>query len=162
MSNLNQQLKEIFNQEVIQNTVNVSCEEPYEKIGKGCYSINDDNVSGDAAFASCTDPGAYLANFETLEEAMIMKLFLQKKNSGVHYYVGGRNVNRIIQHMIGDGLNMVEQQMMYITFAFNQGPGGKPDSEKYDLHIFYASDRYKFHDHGCDNGNYLGGYICEI
>lgn len=32
--------------------------------------------------ARCTNLGAYLANFETLEEAMAMKLFLQQMNSG--------------------------------------------------------------------------------
>lgn len=165
MSGLNQQLRKIFKQEVeriIQNTVNASCEEPYQKIGKGCYSIHDDNISGDAAFASCTDPGAYLANFETLEEAMIMKLFLQKKNSGVHYYVGGRNVNRYLPN--GDWRWIQHgkaTKMTYVAFAFRQGPGGTTDSEK-DCMFFYARDRYKFHDHGCDNGSYLGGYICEI
>lgn len=83
-------------------------------------------------------------------------------NTGVHYYVGGRNVNRILQH--GDWRWIKHgraTKMMYNTFAFNQGPGGKPDSEK-DCIFFYASDRYKFHDQGCDNGRYLGGYICEI
>lgn len=80
-------------------------------------------------------------------------------NTGVHYYVGGRNVNRILQH--GDWRWIKHgraTKMMYNTFAFNQGPGGKPDSEK-DCIFFYASDRYKFHDQGCDNGRYLGGYI---
>lgn len=32
--------------------------------------------------ARCTNLGAYLANFETLEEAMAMKLFLQQMNTG--------------------------------------------------------------------------------
>ncbi|XP_063412135.1 uncharacterized protein LOC134694949 [Mytilus trossulus] len=162
MSNLNQRLREIFNKEVIENTVNVSCEEPYEKIGKGCYSIKDDNVSGDAAFASCTNPGAYLANFETIEEAMIMKLFLQKRNSGIHYYVGGRNINRYLPN--GDWRWIKHgkaTKMTYFAFAFNQGPDSKLDSEN-DCMFFYARYRYKFHDNGCDNGKYLGGYICEI
>lgn len=32
--------------------------------------------------ARCTQPGEYLANFETLEEAMTMKAFLQQMNTG--------------------------------------------------------------------------------
>lgn len=32
--------------------------------------------------ARCTDPGTYLANFETIEEAMVVKLFLQQMNTG--------------------------------------------------------------------------------
>ncbi|CAG2241056.1 unnamed protein product [Mytilus edulis] len=70
------------------------CSYPYRRVGKGCYLIQKDNVSGDTAFAKCLRRGAYLANFETLNEAMLMKYELLKMKTGVHYYVGGRNINR--------------------------------------------------------------------
>ncbi|XP_065932790.1 F-box/LRR-repeat protein 4 isoform X2 [Magallana gigas] len=46
---------------------------PFFQIGNSCYLIKKDTVSADEAFARCLLIGGYLANFETLEEAMLMK-----------------------------------------------------------------------------------------
>ncbi|VDI59686.1 Hypothetical predicted protein, partial [Mytilus galloprovincialis] len=137
-----------------------SCKEPYQKIGSGCYFISDERVSGNAAFASCRDPGAYLANFETLEEAMSMTLFIQKKKTGNHYYVGGRNINRYRQN--GDWRWIKHGKATPMTyFAFAEGqPSGTAKNEE-DCMFFYANNRYQFYDIECDNKGYYGGYICE-
>ncbi|CAC5417685.1 CLEC4E [Mytilus coruscus] len=138
-----------------------NCTSPYQRIGDGCYLIINDKVSGDAAFALCTKRGAYLANFETLEEAMTMKLELQQKNTGFHYYVGGRNINRFIPD--GDWRWIKNGEMTKFTYyAFDDGQPNGNNKINEDCMFFYAPTRYKFHDVPCDDGNYLGGYICEI
>ncbi|CAG2252238.1 unnamed protein product [Mytilus edulis] len=138
-----------------------SCQEPYQNIGKGCYSIHDDNISGDEAFASCTDPGAYLANFETLEEAMFMKVFLQKNKTGISYFVGGRNVNRYLSS--GDWRWIKHGNATKMTyFAFAPGQPSWSAEKGEDCMFFYANDRYNFYNVMCDNGHFLGGFICEI
>uniref|UniRef100_K1P7G4 Uncharacterized protein n=1 Tax=Magallana gigas TaxID=29159 RepID=K1P7G4_MAGGI len=62
-----------------------ACEPPFEKLtnASSCYYISKDLVGGDEAFARCINIGGYLANFETLEEAMLMKQKLKKMNSGM-------------------------------------------------------------------------------
>ncbi|XP_071149706.1 uncharacterized protein [Mytilus edulis] len=138
-----------------------SCQEPYQKIGNGCYSIHDDNISGDEAFASCTDPGAYLANFETLEEAMFMKVFLQRNKTGISYFVGGRNVNRYLSS--GDWRWIKHGNATKMTyFAFAPGQPSWSAEKGEDCMFFYANDRYNFYNVMCDNGHFLGGFICEI
>ncbi|XP_052081166.1 perlucin-like protein [Mytilus californianus] len=144
----------------IMSRPHVSCQSPYQKIRDGCYFISDITGSGDEAFARCTNLGAYLANFETLEEAMAMKLFLQQMNTGVHYFVGGRNINRYLQS--GDWRwikNGNATQMTY--FAFGNGQPGGTALDEQDCMLFYANDRYKFYDVSCDHSNSQGGYICE-
>ncbi|CAC5391232.1 unnamed protein product [Mytilus coruscus] len=147
----------------VETIVPGSCEKPYQKIGNGCYFIRNDRVSGNAAFASCTDPGAYLANFETIEEAMVMTLFLQKKKIGYHYYVGGRNIDRYLPN--GDWRwikNGKVTKMTYFAFAEGQPSGTAKDEQ--DCMFFYANNRYQFYDIECDNESYYacyGGYICE-
>ncbi|XP_076075897.1 perlucin-like protein [Mytilus galloprovincialis] len=136
------------------------CTSPYQRIGDGCYLIINDKVSGDAAFALCTERGAYLANFETLEEAMTMKLKLQRMNTGLHYYVGARNINHYIP--FGDWRWIKNGKMnnfTYLAFDDSQPNGNNKNPE--DCMFFYAAVGYKFHDVPCDNGGYLGGYICE-
>ncbi|VDI81807.1 Hypothetical predicted protein [Mytilus galloprovincialis] len=137
-----------------------NCKSPYVRIGDGCYFISNDKVSGDKAFALCAKRGAYLANFETLEEAMIMKLELQQRNSGVHYYVGGRNVNR---HVSGGDWRWIKNgQMTQMTYnAFGDGEPNGSFASPQDCMYFYALDRYHFYNVYCDNGTNIGGYICE-
>ena len=50
--------------------------------------------------------------------------------------------------------------MTYFAFGAGQPDGNDRDAQ--DCMFFYAPDRYKLHDVFCDNGGYLGGYICEI
>ncbi|VDI10785.1 Hypothetical predicted protein [Mytilus galloprovincialis] len=73
------------------------CKAPFQRIGNGCYLISTEKVTGDAAaHVLCADRGAYLANFETLEEAMRMKYELLVRKTGLIYYIGGRKMNRNI------------------------------------------------------------------
>ncbi|CAG2258009.1 unnamed protein product [Mytilus edulis] len=137
-----------------------NCKSPYVRIGDGCYFISNDMVSGDEAFAICAKRGAYLANFETLEEAMIMKAELTQKKSGKHYYVGGRNINRYIPG--GDWRWIKNGQMTKMTYyAFGGGEPNGSNASPQDCMFFYAAERYIFHNVFCDNGSYRGGYICE-
>ncbi|XP_063447239.1 uncharacterized protein LOC134726757 [Mytilus trossulus] len=137
-----------------------TCTSPYERIGDGCYLIINYKVSGDAAFALCTERGAYLANFETLEEAMTMKLKLQRMNTGLHYYVGGRNINHYIP--IGDWRWIKNGKMHNFTYyAFDAGQPNGNSKLPQDCMFFYAAVSYKFHDVPCDFKDLFGGYICE-
>ncbi|XP_052103386.1 C-type lectin domain family 4 member E-like [Mytilus californianus] len=144
----------------VETIASANCQKPYQKIGNGCYFISNDKVSGNAAFASCTDPGAYLANFETLEEAMALTLFIQKQKTGIHYYVGGRNINRYLPN--GDWRwikNGKVTKMTYFAFAEGQPSGTAKDEQ--DCMFLYANNKYQFYDIECDKEIYYGGYICE-
>ncbi|XP_063412594.1 C-type lectin domain family 4 member E-like [Mytilus trossulus] len=146
--------------QTVETIAPASCQEPYQRIGSRCYFISDNKVSGNAAFASCTDPGAYLANFETLEEAMVMILFLQKKKTGNSYYVGGRNINRYLPN--GDWRWIKHGKATPMTyFAFQEGQPSGTAKDEQDCMFFYANDRYQFYDIHCDHKSYYGGYICE-
>ncbi|XP_052074812.1 C-type lectin domain family 4 member M-like [Mytilus californianus] len=137
-----------------------NCKAPYVRIGDGCYFISNDKVSGDAAFALCAKRGAYLANFETLEEAMIMKMELQQKNSGLHYYVGGRNINRYVTG--GDWRWIKNELMTKMTYyAFGDGEPNGSIASPQDCMYFYALNIYHFYNVMCDSGTNIGGYICE-
>ncbi|XP_048775102.2 uncharacterized protein LOC125679709 [Ostrea edulis] len=138
------------------------CPRQFKKYGDSCYMIKKDRVSADMAFANCLETGGYLANFETLEEAMSMKKILKKMNTGLHFYVGGRNINRR-KPGGGDWRWIRNGKMMKMTYhAFGAGQPDGSDSSPQDCMFFYAGERYTFHDVYCDNGSYLGGYICEI
>ncbi|XP_052719668.1 uncharacterized protein LOC128191577 [Crassostrea angulata] len=102
-----------------------ACEPQFEKLtnASSCYYISRDLVGGDEAFARCINIGGYLANFETLEEAMLMKQKLMEMNSGLHFFVGGRNINR--RQPGGDWRWIKNAAMTKMTyFAFG---GGEPD-----------------------------------
>ncbi|XP_052080521.1 lymphocyte antigen 75-like [Mytilus californianus] len=138
-----------------------ACSYPYRRVGKGCYLIQKDNISGDDAFAKCLRRGAYLANFETLNEAMLMKYELLKMNTGVHYYVGARNINR---YKTGGDWRWIKKdgEMVKMTyFAFDGGEPNGSFSSPEDCMLFLGSRRYRFHNVWCANGGLLGGYICE-
>ncbi|CAG2203473.1 unnamed protein product [Mytilus edulis] len=137
------------------------CSYPYRRVGKGCYLIQKDKVSGDTAFAKCLRRGAYLANFETLNEAMLMKYELLKMKTGVHYYVGGRNINR---YKTGGDWRWIKKdgKMVKMTyFAFDNGEPNGTFNGAQDCMFFLASRGYRFHAVWCAMGGLLGGYICE-
>ncbi|XP_034301075.2 uncharacterized protein [Magallana gigas] len=132
---------------------------PFFQIGNSCYLIKKDTVSADEAFARCLLIGGYLANFETLEEAMLMKDKLIKMSTKISYFVGGRNINRRKQG--GDWRwikNGTMTQMKY--FAFGTGEPNGTDQSPEDCLMFYAAKAYAFNDANCRIKN--GGYICEI
>ncbi|XP_062607456.1 uncharacterized protein LOC134269272 [Saccostrea cucullata] len=136
------------------------CPEQFEKLWDSCYLIKKDNVSADTAFAKCLDMGGYLANFETLEEALQMKEFLKKMITGIHFYVGGRNINR--RKPGGDWRWIKHGQMTEMKYhAFGAGQPNGSDSSPQDCMFFYAGEQYMFHSVNCDDGTHLGGYICE-
>ncbi|XP_061164479.1 C-type mannose receptor 2-like [Saccostrea echinata] len=136
------------------------CTPPFQIYEGNCYHISKDKVSGDEAFARCSRMGAYLANFETLEEAMLMKKKLKEMNSGLHFYVGGRNINR--RKPGGDWRWIRNGEMKEMTyFAFGAGQPNGSDKAPQECMFFYAAERYIFHDVFCDHDTYLGGYICE-
>ncbi|XP_062596734.1 uncharacterized protein LOC134258205 [Saccostrea cucullata] len=136
------------------------CPEEFQKLWGSCYLIKKDNVSADAAFANCLETGGYLANFETLEEALRMKKVLKKMNKGIHFYVGGRNINR--RKPGGDWRWIKHGQMTKMTYyAFGAREPNGSDRSPEDCLFFYAGERYTFHNVYCDNGTHLGGYICE-
>nr|XP_034301094.1 perlucin-like protein isoform X10 [Crassostrea gigas] len=131
---------------------------PIPRLANNCYYISRDQVWGDEAFARCIHIGGYLANFETLEEAMLMKQKLKKMNSGLHFFVGGRNINK--RKPGGDWRwikNGTMTKMSYFPFG-NVQPVGSYSSAQ-DCMFFYAGEYYRFYDIHCDN--YNGGYICE-
>ncbi|XP_052080515.1 uncharacterized protein LOC127718502 [Mytilus californianus] len=137
------------------------CSHPYRRVGEGCYLIHKDTVSGDAAFAKCLLLGASLANFETLNEAMLMKHELVKLNTGVHYFIGGRNINR---YKPGGDWRWIRKNgdMVKMTyFAFDSAEPDGTVSRSEDCIFFYAFRKYKFHSVWCENGSLLGGYICQ-
>ncbi|XP_062566000.1 uncharacterized protein LOC134228358 [Saccostrea cucullata] len=136
------------------------CPRRFRKLWDSCYLIRKARVSADMAFVNCLEAGGYLANFETLEEAMRMKKFLKKMGRGSNFYVGGRNVNR--RKPGGDWRWIKHGQMTkmkYYAFAANE-PNGS-DKSPQDCMFFYARSRYSFHNIYCDNGSHLSGYICE-
>ncbi|XP_061164729.1 uncharacterized protein LOC133173725 [Saccostrea echinata] len=136
------------------------CPRQFQKLGDSCYLIKKDKVSADTAFANCLETGGYLANFETLEEALQMKKLLKKMNTRIHFYVGGRNINR--RKPGGDWRWIKHGQMTKMTYhAFGAGEPNGSDRSPQDCMFFYAGERYTFHNVFCDNGSYLGGYICE-
>ncbi|CAC5401629.1 LY75 [Mytilus coruscus] len=137
------------------------CSFPYRRIGEGCYLIINDTVSGDAAFAKCLHRGLYLATFETINESMLMKFELLKMNAGVHYFVGGRNINR---YTSGGDWRWIKKNgdMVKMTyFAFDDGEPNGSLSAPQDCMCFYASRKYTFHAVWCENGGVVGGYICQ-
>ncbi|XP_071147968.1 uncharacterized protein [Mytilus edulis] len=137
------------------------CSSPYRRIGNGCFIIINDTVSGDAAFAKCLHRGDYLATFDTLSEAMLMKFELLKMKTGVHYYVGGRNINR---YTPGGDWRWIKHNgdMVKMTyFAFDNGEPNGSLSAPQDCMFFYAARKYSFHAVWCDHGGLLGGYICQ-
>nr|XP_022322048.1 uncharacterized protein LOC111123779 isoform X1 [Crassostrea virginica] len=137
------------------------CPEQYKEYRNSCYFVKKDSVSGDKAFIRCLEAGGYLANLETLEEAMFFKNLVKNMKTGLSFYVGGRNINR--RKPGGDWRwikNGKMSKMTYFAFGATQPDGN--DKYPQDCMFFYAPDRYKLHDVFCDNGHYLGGYICEI
>ncbi|XP_062596728.1 uncharacterized protein LOC134258201 isoform X2 [Saccostrea cucullata] len=136
------------------------CPRGFRKLWDSCYLIRKARVSADTAFVNCLEAGGYLANFETLEEAMRMKKILKKMGRGFNFYVGGRNINR--RKPGGDWRWIKHGQMnkmKYYAFAANE-PNGS-DKSPQDCMFFYARSRYSFHNIYCDNGSHLSGYICE-
>nr|XP_034301058.1 perlucin-like protein [Crassostrea gigas] len=137
---------------------NKACKPPFHRFANSCYYISRDQVWGDEAFARCINIGGYLANFETLEEAMLMKQKLKKMNSGLHFFVGGRNINR--RKAGGDWRWIKNGTMIKMSyFAFGNGEPNGIDSNTQDCMFFFAGEHYRFHSVFCDN--YNGGYICE-
>ncbi|XP_071148954.1 uncharacterized protein [Mytilus edulis] len=137
------------------------CSHPYRRVGEGCYLIQKDTVSGDAAFAKCLLLGASLANFDTLNEAMLMKHELVRLNTGVHYFIGGRNIDR---YKSGGDWRWIRKNgdMVKMTyFAFDSAEPDGTVSRSEDCMFFYAPRKYKFHAVWCENGSLLGGYICQ-
>ncbi|XP_061164564.1 uncharacterized protein LOC133173596 [Saccostrea echinata] len=136
------------------------CPEQFKKMWDSCYLIKKDKVSADTAFANCLDAGGYLANFETIEEALQMKKILKKMNTGTSFYVGGRNINR--RKPGGDWRWIKHGQMTKMTYhAFGIGQPNGSDKAPQDCMYFDVGERYTFHDVFCDSDTHLGGYICE-
>ena len=80
--------------------------------------------------------------------------------TGLHFYVGGRNINR--RKPGGDWRWIRNGKMIKMTYhAFGVGEPGGSDRAPEDCMFFYASDRYIFHNVPCDSGRDHGGYICE-
>lgn len=79
-------------------------------------------------------------------------------NTGLHFFVGGRNINR---RKPGGDLRWIKNgtrtKMTYFAFGNNQPDVS--DSQPQDCMFFSALEHYRFHDVYCDN--YNGGYICE-
>ncbi|CAC5410152.1 unnamed protein product [Mytilus coruscus] len=121
---------------------------------------NKEKATPDKAFALCLRRGAYLANFETLEEAMLMKYELQQMKTGLHFHIGGRNINRYVPG--GDWRwiqNGKMNKMTYKAFGARQPDGSNAGPQ--DCMMFYAGERYIFHDILCDHPSWSSGYICE-
>lgn len=79
-------------------------------------------------------------------------------NTGLHFFVGGRNINR--RKPGGDWRWIKNGTMTKMTyFAFGGGQPNGVDSQPEDCMYFCALEHYRFHDVFCDN--YYGGYICE-
>ncbi|XP_065932791.1 F-box/LRR-repeat protein 4-like [Magallana gigas] len=135
------------------------CPSPFSQYQNFCYLINNNIVSGDEAFARCLQIGGYLANFETLEETILMKDTLFKMKTGISYFVGGRNINR---RKPGGDWRWIKhgtmRKMRY--FAFGGGQPDGTDRSPQDCLCVYVRDGYAFHDTFC--GKKLVGYICEI
>ncbi|VDI46144.1 Hypothetical predicted protein [Mytilus galloprovincialis] len=143
---------------MISGTHAAKCRYPFKKIGHGCYFINRETTTADRAFALCLRRGAYLANLETLEEAMLIKYELQQMHKGKSFFVGGRNINRYVPG--GDWRWIRNGKMTKMTYkAFASGrPNGSHSTEK-DCMIFYAPVGHSIYDDTCNH--YLHGYICE-
>ncbi|XP_063411551.1 uncharacterized protein LOC134694469 [Mytilus trossulus] len=91
--------------------------------------------------AICLRHGAYLANFETLEELMLMKYELKKINTGQHYYIGGRNVNRYKSG--GDWRWIKHGKMTKMTyFAFDSSEPNGSFSSPEDCLLFHGTRGY--------------------
>ncbi|XP_062566001.1 uncharacterized protein LOC134228360 [Saccostrea cucullata] len=136
------------------------CPRGFRKLWDSCYLIKKDRVSADTAFAYCLKAGGYLANFETLEEALRMKKILKKMHTATSFFVGGRNINR--SKPGGDWRWIKHGQMTKMKyFAFGAGEPSGSDRSPEDCMFFYSGERFAFHNVPCDNGRYHGGYICE-
>ncbi|XP_061164477.1 perlucin-like protein [Saccostrea echinata] len=137
-----------------------ACKPPFRIFGESCYYISRHKVTGDGAFARCYHMGGYLANFETLEEAMLMKEKLMRMRTGHNYFVGGRNINR--RKPGGDWRWIKNGKMSKMTyFAFGARQPDGTDRAPQDCMFFYARERYIFHDVYCDHDSYYAMYICE-
>ncbi|VDH93635.1 Hypothetical predicted protein [Mytilus galloprovincialis] len=134
------------------------CRYPFKKIGDGFYFITRETTTADRAFALCLRRGAYLANFETLEEAMLMKYELQQMHKGISFYIGGRNINRYVPG--GDWKWIRYGKMIKMKYkAFGSGQPDGSNSNSQDCMLFYSGDKHSIHDGSCIH--YLHGYICE-
>ncbi|XP_063411353.1 uncharacterized protein LOC134694279 [Mytilus trossulus] len=110
--------------------------------------------------ALCLRHGAYLANLETLEEAMLLKYEIQQMKTGINFNVGGRNINRYIP---GGDWRWIQNgkmiKMKYKAFGTNQPDGSNASPQ--DCMLFYVGERYILHDTFCDHPSWKSGYICE-
>ncbi|CAC5412308.1 unnamed protein product [Mytilus coruscus] len=125
------------------------CSYPYRRIGKSCYLINTQKVTADTGFAICLRHGAYMANFETLEELMLMKYELKKMKTGSYFYIGGRNINRYKSG--GDWRWIKHGKMTKMTyFAFDSSEPNGSFSSPEDCIFFHGARGYLFHNACCD------------
>ncbi|VDI64403.1 Hypothetical predicted protein [Mytilus galloprovincialis] len=136
------------------------CRYPFRTIGNNCYFISKEKATPDKAFALCLRRGAYLANLETLEEAMLIKYELQQMKTGLHFFIGGRNINRYVP---GGDWRWIQKgkmnKMTYKAFGTRQPDGSNTLPQ--DCIMFYSRERYILHDVPCDHPAWSSGYICE-
>ncbi|VDI74608.1 Hypothetical predicted protein [Mytilus galloprovincialis] len=147
---------------VLSNALQDTCKAPYHRIADGCYYFSTEHVARDsAAYAGCVERGGYLATFETLEEAMLVKNELLKRNKGLYYYVGGRNLDR--NNPAGDWRWIKKGEMLKMTFfIFPKGqPNGTPNNPQ-ECMGFDPYLHYNLNDLFCDNASASKhAYICE-
>ncbi|CAG2232217.1 unnamed protein product [Mytilus edulis] len=144
------------------NALQDTCKAPYHRIADGCYYFSTETVARDSAAYVCWLRGAwgYLATFETLEEAMLVKNELLKRNKGLYYYVGGRNLDR--NNPAGDWRWIKKGEMLKMTyFIFPKGqPNGTPNNPQ-ECMGFDPYLHYNLNDLYCDNASardfWLGG-----
>ncbi|XP_062596729.1 uncharacterized protein LOC134258201 isoform X3 [Saccostrea cucullata] len=136
------------------------CPRGFRKLWDSCYLIRKARVSADTAFVNCLNAGGYLANFETLEEALRMKKKLEGMHTSTSFYVGGRNINR--RKPGGDWRWIKHGQvtkMAYYAFGARE-PNGS-DRSPQDCMFFYSGEGFAFHSVPCRSARSDGGYICE-
>ncbi|XP_052079321.1 uncharacterized protein LOC127717637 [Mytilus californianus] len=135
-----------------------ACRYPYRRVGNNCYLINQEKVTADTAFAICIRHGTHLANFETLEELLLMKYELKKMNTGSSFFIGGRNVNRYIS---GGDWRWIQKgkmtKMAYFDFDSNEPNGSFARPQ--DCLLLNGGRSYNFRSDDCDA--YSIGFICE-
>ena len=79
---------------------------------------------------------------------------------GLHFIVGGRNINR---YKPGGDWRWIKRgnmtKMTYFAFGRNQPDG--TNAAPQDCMFFYSGDHDQLHDVSCHDISFNGGFICE-
>lgn len=133
------------------------CKYPYVPLESNCYYFSRDKVSWDDAYVNCIHKGGYLANFETLDEYLLVRYKLTEMKAGSVYSIGARDFKPGFKsgdwRWVKRGNNT---KLSYTVFGPHE-PNGSKARPEYCM-ILFSGTHFAFADYPC---SYAAQYICE-